>query len=133
MPTYYFNLKDAQGIHVDPEGTDLSDEAEAMEYARGVAQELMQSRESSTRAWRLQVCDADRNVVLELLFATVDHTVQQLSPILRQTVELVSARTAVLSDAICDVRASLHQLRGTLARDNGTPYLAVLNGRSVAP
>jgi hypothetical protein len=133
MPVYYFNLKDVQGIHIDPEGTELPDDAEALEHARQVAQELMQRREARTRAWRLQACDAERNVLFELLFATVDHPMQELHPVLRQTVETVSARTAGLSDAICDVRTSLYQLRGTLAKSDGAPYLAALNGSRIEP
>jgi|SRR6185437_5365188 len=133
MPMYYFNLKDAQGIYVDPEGTELSGDAEALEHARQVATELMQRRESKTRSWRLQACDEDRNVVFELLFATVDHTIHHLPPALRQTVETVSARTAGLSDAICDVRASIYQLKGTLAKSNRAPYLAALNGSRIEP
>jgi hypothetical protein len=130
MPVYYFNLKDVQGIHLDPEGTELPDDAEALEHAREVAKELMQRREARTRAWRLQACDAGRNVVFELLFATVDHT---MPPALRQIVETASARTAGLSDAICDVRASLYQLKGTLAKSDGAPYLAALNGSRIEP
>lgn len=128
MPMYYFNLKDVQNIYADPDGVDLRDEAHVLEYAHQVAQELMQSRQVKTRSWRLQVCDVDHKVLFELLFATVDHTMHQLPPELRRTVETVSARTAGLSDAIHDMRTTLHQIKGTLARCDGAPYLAAFNG-----
>jgi hypothetical protein len=133
MPMYYFNLKDAKGVHVDPEGTELADDSEALQHAREVAHELMQKQEVKTRSWRLQACDADRSILFELLFATVDHTVHRLPPPLRQTVELVSARTAGLSDAIFDVRSSLYQLKGTLAKTDGAPCLAAVNGNRIEP
>jgi hypothetical protein len=133
MPTYYFNLKDAHGIHVDPEGTELPDEAHAVEHARQVAQELMLSRETRTRSWRLQACDENRKTLFELLFATVDRTMHRFPPSMRNAIETVSARTAGLSDAISDVRTSLHQIRGTLARSEGAPYLATLNGNRIEP
>lgn len=131
MPVYYFNLKDAYGIHVDPEGTELPDEAHALEHGRQVALELMQSRETRTRSWRLQVCDENRITVFELLFATVDRTMHRFAPSMRSTIEAVSARTAGLSDAIGDVRTTLHQIKGTLARSEGAPYLAALNGKRI--
>jgi len=128
MPMYYFNLKDIQDIHTDTDGVELRDDAHAMEYARQVARELMQSRQIKTRSWRLQACDASHKTLFELLFATVDPTMHHLPPELRSTVETVNARTANLSDAIYDVRRSLHQLRGTLAKSEGAPYLAAING-----
>jgi len=131
MPIFYFNLKDAQGIHLDPEGTELPDEAHALEHGRQVAQELMQSRETRTRSWRVQVCDENRIIVFELLFATVDRTMHRFPPGMRSAIETVSARTAGLSDAIGDVRMTLHQIKGTLARSEGAPYLATLNGNRI--
>jgi hypothetical protein len=133
MPMYYFNLKDVRGVHTDPEGTELADDAQALKHAHQVAQELMRGREAKTRAWRLQACDADRNVIFELLFATVDRTLQGLWPSLRNTIETASARKADLSDAISDVRATLYQLKGTLAKSNGAPYLATFSGSRIAP
>jgi hypothetical protein len=134
MPRYYFNLKDSYGeIHVDPDGMDLKGEAQARAHAREVARELMQSREAKTRSWRLQACDADRNVVFELLFVTVDQSMRRFPPLLRDNIERFSIRSASLSDAIFDVRMSLRQLKGTLARSEGAPYLAALNGSRVDP
>ena len=128
MPTYYFNLKAPQGRYPDPSGTELPNDARAKEHARLVALELMHRREVRTRSWRLEVCDASRAPIFELLFATVDPLLAELPPSFRSTVEQVSARTGSVVDAIVDVRNSLHQLRGTLAKCNGEPYLAALDG-----
>jgi hypothetical protein len=128
MPTYYFNLKGQHGRYLDPSGTELPDHAQAKEHARRVALELMYRREPRTRSWRLEVCDATRTPVFELLFATVDPLLAQLPPNFRTAVEEVCARTGGVTDAIIDVRNSLHQLRGTLARSDGEPYLAAVDG-----
>ena len=131
MPTYYFNLKGHDGRYLDPHGTELPDLAQAKEHARQVALELMHCREIRTRSWRLEVCDDSRAPIIELLFATVDPNLAQLPPPLRTTVEELSARTGGMVDAIVDVRNTLHQLRGTLAKCNREPYLATLGGTAL--
>jgi Domain of unknown function (DUF6894) len=128
MATYYFNLKGHHGRYVDPHGMELPDLGQAKEHARQVALELMHRRELKTRSWRLEVCDAGRMPVFELLFATVDPMLAQLPPTLRIRVEELSARTGGMVDAIVDVRNTLHQLRSTLARSNREPYLAAVDG-----
>ena len=47
---------------------------------------------------------------------------------LRRSVETVSTKFASLSDAIHEVRMSMLELRVTLARSDGLPHLATLNG-----
>jgi uncharacterized protein DUF6894 len=128
MQTYYFNLKGHHGRCLDPYGTELPDDTQAKEHARQVALELMHCRETRTRSWRLEVCDARRTPIFELLFATVDPKLAQLPPTFRTSVEELSARTGGMVDAIIDVRNTLHQLRGTLAQSNREPYLAALDG-----
>jgi hypothetical protein len=128
MATYYFSLKGQHGRYVDPHGTELPDPAQAKEHARQVALELMHRRELKTRSWRLEVCDAGRVPLFELVFATVDPSLAQLPPTLRARVEDLSVRTGGMADAIIDIRNTLHQLRGTLAKCNREPYLAALDG-----
>jgi len=128
MPTYYFHLNGQHGRVLDPEGVELLDQAHAREYARQVALELMHGREAKTRSWRLEVLDTSKTPIFELLFASVDPLLARLPPNLRTSVEQVSAQTGHVRDAIIDVRNSLHRLRGTLAKANGEPYLAVLDG-----
>jgi hypothetical protein len=80
MPLYYFNLKQSSSVIRDPEGTELPDEAAALEHATAVARELMQNNKKRTRAWRLQVCDARRGFRFELPFASVEDKFTHVPP-----------------------------------------------------
>jgi hypothetical protein len=131
MPTYYFNLKGHQGRYLDPHGTELPDDAQAIEHGRQVALELMHRRETRTRSWRLEVCDALRTPIFELLFAAVDPKLAELPPTWRATVEELSARTGGMVDAIVNVRTTIYQLKGTLAKCDREPYLATLDGNTL--
>lgn len=131
MPLYYFNLKDRHEIIIDPEGTELADETEAREYAGQVARELMQNRPAATAAWRLQVCDAGRCPLFELLFATLGYANQPLD--LRRTFIGISSNLASLYDTITDLRMTLRRIDNAMARAQGAPYLATLNGTRIDP
>lgn len=128
MATFFFNLKDGRTVIPDPDGTELCDEPAARAHAVTVAREAMRNNEARTRNWRIQVCNANRNVLFEVLFASVDETMDHFSADLRKSVENVSTKFASLSDAIHDVRMSMLELRTTLARSDGAPHLATLNG-----
>jgi hypothetical protein len=131
MATYYFNLKDGRNTVPDIDGTELIDDAGARAHAVLVAREAMRNNEKRTRNWRIQVCGADRKALFEVLFASVDETIDHLHPEIRQSVENVSTKFASLSDAIHDVRMSMLELRTTLARSEGAPHLVALNGLRV--
>jgi len=131
MPLYYFNLKNQQGVIADPEGTELADELQAREHANAVARELMCNSGTVRRSWRLEICDAAQRPCFEVLFATVDDTIEHLPPEIRANVEAICGRTASLEDAIFDVRMSLRQIRSTMARIDGIPYLAAVNGKRI--
>jgi hypothetical protein len=128
MALYFFNLKDGRTVIPDQDGTELVDDDAARAHAVVVARESMRNNESRTRTWRLQVCGPDRQSRFELLFASVDETIDLLPPEIGTTVREVSRKFASLSDAIADVRMTLLQVRATLARSEGAPYLAALNG-----
>src|SRR5262245_9881375 len=128
MPTYYFNLKGIQERYLDPYGTELADDAQAREHARQVALELMQGREGKTRSWRLEICDVTRSPIFELLFAKVDPTLTELPPNFRTTVEQACARTGALVDAIGEIRNTFQELRATLSKSDGKPFLAASDG-----
>jgi hypothetical protein len=128
MALYFFNLKDGRTIIPDQDGTELADEAAARVHALVVARESMRNNELRTRTWRLQVCGADHQPRFELLFASVDETIDLLPGQIGASVREVSGKFASLSDAIADVRMSLLQVRTTLARSEGVPHLATLNG-----
>ena len=129
MPRYYFHLKRRADTLFDTDGTDLPDEAAARDHALGVMSEVMRNANVRTRAWRLAVMDQDRQSCFELFFASYDDSMAHLTPELRSSIELVCRRNASLTDAITDVRATMLQIRGTLARSEGRPYVAADNGR----
>jgi hypothetical protein len=129
MPRYYFSLKRRDGTLVDPDGLDLPDQATAREHALQVIDELMRNANVRTRGWRLAVLDQDRQSCFELLFASYDDSMAHLSPEFRSSVEMAYRRHASLTDAIVDVRTTLLQIRGTLARSDRKPYIAAENGR----
>jgi uncharacterized protein DUF6894 len=80
MPLYFFNLRDATGLILDPDGTYFSDESSAREHARIVARELMHNPELDWRAWQLEVCDAERRPFFHQPFVEVDPLPAQLPP-----------------------------------------------------
>jgi hypothetical protein len=129
MPRYYFNVKRREGTLLDPDGTDLPDEAAAREHAHQVMRELMPNANVRTRAWRLAVMDQNGRSRFELLFASYDESIAHLTPELRSSVEIICRRHALLVDAIVDVRTTMLQIKGTLARSDRRPYVAAENGR----
>ena len=129
MPRYYFNLKKREATLLDPDGTDLPDEAAARAHAHQVMGQLMRNANVRTRTWRLTVMNQDRSPCFELLFASYDDSMAHLTPELRSSVEMLCRRQASLTDAIVDVRTTMLQIRGTLARSDRKPYLAAENGR----
>jgi hypothetical protein len=129
MSLYFFNLKHRDGTVPDADGTDLPDDAAARLHASAVARELLRHHEVQRRAWRLQICSAERAVLFELLFADVDTLLDHLRPELKASMRELYVKTGGMNDTIADVRATLHQLRGTLARADGLPWLAAVDGR----
>jgi|SRR5579885_1862576 len=128
MPRYFFNLNDRRTTIPDIDGTELADDVTAHAHAVVVAREAMRNNERRTRTWRIQVSSADRSPLFEVLFASVDETMDHLPNELRQSVETVSKKFASLADTIQDVRMSMLEIRTTIARSEKAPYLAVLNG-----
>ena len=131
MPIYFFNLKTHEATVRDPDGTDLPDEASAREHARHVASELMRHREPWTRSWRIDLRDRQGQQCLDLLFASLDDTISHLTPELRSSVEELCAQSSSLSEVIHAVRLTLAQVRGTIARSEGAPYVAAIKGVAV--
>jgi hypothetical protein len=50
MPTYWFNLKTRDGTLIDPEGTDLPNDASAYAYAETVARSSWRPKEQGGAA-----------------------------------------------------------------------------------
>ena len=128
MPRYFFNLKDRRGVTRDMEGMELPDESSARGHACDVARELMKNRERQTGWWRIATCDMQGVLCFELLFASVDPSLSHLPPETRASVEDVCQKTASLNDTINQVRRTLSQVRGTMARSDGAPYVIASDG-----
>ena len=131
MPLYFFNLKTREGTIRDPDGTNLPDESSAIEHARQVARELMAHQKLGTRSWRIDICDGEGRSCTDLLFASLDDTISHLTPELRSSVEELCAQSSSLSETIRAVRLTLAQVRGTIARSEGAPYVAAIKGVAV--
>ena len=116
MPLFYFVLKDGGEPVPDREGNEFPDKAAAYLCANTVARELMRNREAATRFWRLQVCDDDLRPVSEVPFATIDDSTCHLSDENRSTIQRTCRNIGLLSDTIYEVRATLRQIKATIAR-----------------
>lgn len=132
MPFCFINLKTGHSLLRDFEGTELEDDAAARAHAETVAREIMRNNEVKSRTWRLEVCNSNHKPCFEILLATLDETIDQFPPDLRDTVRAASGQIGSLCDAIEDVRMSIRELRATLARTGGAPYLAAVDGRRIA-
>jgi hypothetical protein len=131
MPHYFFHLRTPRGTVRDLDGLELPDEDAAWDHAQTVARELLRQREVKRRSWQIVVCDQEQRRCSNLLFATIDDSMDHLAPDLRYTIEGVCARTAALNETFETVRLSALQLKATLAQFDGAPYLVVTNGRVV--
>ena len=130
MPIYCFKLRDGRGGVEDEDGVSLLDNDRAIRYAHDVAHELMKSRELETRSWRLDVYE--RGVrICEIPFASIDPTLDHLTPPQRTMVEKTSERVRSLSDALHAVEATVQETRALVARSRGKPYLASRFGKTI--
>jgi hypothetical protein len=129
MPHYHFHLRTTKALFFDREGMAFPDSGKAYEHAAAVARELMRNREVKARSWRLEVFEGNEDQkCFEVLFTSVDATLEHLQPDLREAIERVSSRTASLIDAIDAVRSTIYEVKATLARSRRAPYLAALRG-----
>jgi hypothetical protein len=128
VPTYTFTLRGDGRDNSDDMGIALADNASAYRYARTVARELMRCREMQTRYWRIKVYRDGEGPVFDVLFASVDPTLDHLRRELRGLVESVSEKTGALKDVLYACELSLRESRSLLARSRGQPYLIAENG-----
>jgi hypothetical protein len=127
-PTYTFRLRNDGRDIQDETGVALDDNASAYRYARAVARELMRSRELHTRYWLLEVYRDGEGPLFDILFASVDPTLDHLRRELRSLVERVSEKKRALKDMINAANATLRESQSLLARSRGKPYLIAENG-----
>jgi Domain of unknown function (DUF6894) len=126
--TYTFKLRgDGRDVN-DNVGIALADNASAYGYARTVARELMRCREAQTRYWHIKVYRDGEGPLFDILFASVDPTLDHLRRELRVLVERVSERKRALKDVVYACELNLRQSRSLLARSRGKPFLIAENG-----
>ena len=116
MPLYYFVLNTGREKLADREGVEFPDRESAHAHATLVARELMRNREAPTSAWRIEVCDDYLNPCCNVLFADIEDSVSHLDPAYRDSVRTVARSTANMLEALFRVRASIEQVRETMAQ-----------------
>jgi Domain of unknown function (DUF6894) len=131
MPTYKFKLSDDSDGIEDDVGVSLPDAEIAHRYACDVARELMDHRERRTRHWRLDVYEDDGEKVFDIPFASLDHTLDHLEPVLRAAMEQCAQHIRSLKDALYDASLTRREARSLVARSRGKPYLVADRGRKL--
>jgi hypothetical protein len=129
MPTYTFELKDGSSGIRDEIGTLLPDRDHALQYAHDVARELMKGRELQARVWRLDVYEDKATRVFEIPFATVDQTLDHLTPELRTMMERLCESRRALNEAAHAAHTTMRESRALIALSRGKPYLVTYAGR----
>jgi hypothetical protein len=132
MMRHFFDLLAQEGWMIDDEGMYLPDGSAALEHARLVAHELMRGAERSRRYWRLRIHDEDGTSFGELLFASVDPTLDHLTSELRGVIEVVSWNFGELTQRATELDAQRYVYRALLARLKRQPFLVTVGGRRVA-
>ncbi|HMF29272.1 MAG TPA: hypothetical protein VKE42_10900 [Candidatus Cybelea sp.] len=100
----------------------------AHRYACGVARDLMRCRETATRHWCLEVYEDGEGRVCDILFASVDPTLDHLRRGARTLVERVNATKRAVEDEIYSAKLIMGDSRALIARSRGKPYLIASNG-----
>jgi hypothetical protein len=127
MPLYNFALHDGERAFED-EGVWLANGARALEYAHGVARELMHAREPQTRSWHIDVYEDGRQLH-RVPFASLDPTLDHLGPRLRTTVEASCESIHAARQILSAARATVRESRALVRRSRGKPYLVTDRGQ----
>jgi hypothetical protein len=133
LTTYFFDLLAQEGWIKDGDGTWLPDASAALEHARVVAHELMKGAERSRRHWRLQIRDEESETIGELVFATIDPTLDHLGPQLRAVIEALSWAFGELTQRAIGMDAQRYKFGALLARLRRQPFLVTIGGHRVVP
>src|SRR5215468_6090650 len=123
MPTYTFRLMDDDSGVADNVGLRLADAKVAYCHACDVAHELMDHREARTRSWRLDVYENGVKKLFEILFASIDETLDHLKPDDRKLVEMTATRRRSLQDTYCAAWITCRESQALVARSRGKLYL----------
>jgi hypothetical protein len=123
MPTYTFKLRSDAGALADNTGAALADRASAYRYACSVARELMRCREIKTRHWLLEVYQDGQGPLFNILFASIDPTLDHLRRETRTLVESASGNKRAFKDAVHDIGQTVRESQALLARASGRLHL----------
>jgi hypothetical protein len=97
-------------------------------YAYDVALEMMDHREAATRSWRLEVYEDGAKKLFEILFATIDETLNHLKPDNRKLVEMTAMRRRLFQDTLHAASITFRESQALIARSHGKLYLATDHG-----
>jgi hypothetical protein len=131
MPTYYFRIRDGAAGIPDSEGTELPDDEAARKHAMTVIREIARNAEPRTRHWQLDVHDSSGELLFELAFAALDHTIGHLDWETRRLLERLCDAHRRLSESIFDSQALILRSRAIISRLRGRPYLVAQDGRRI--
>jgi hypothetical protein len=131
MEKYYIDLLTQDTLMIDAEGICVPDSSAALGHARQVACELMRGVECSRRSWRLRIRGENGVIIDELLFASVDSTLDCFGPHLRGLIESVSWELGELNETVIEMNIQRYQFRAFLAALNRRPFLVQSDGRRV--
>lgn len=112
----------------DDIGLRLPNTKAAHDYACDVALELMDHREAATRFWRLDVYEKGAKKLFEILFASIDQTLDHLKPDNRKLVEITAMRRRSLQDTYHAAWITCRESQALMARARGKLYLATDHG-----
>ena len=128
MPVFYFHLRNGNCEFRDDQGQELPDVQAARNHAIRVARELIRKSEIEERHCRLDVYD-ESGLVAEVPFATVDPTLDHLSPDLRQLVERICETRREFAETLSSMEFLVLRLRQMRGLSN--PYLVTQDGRQI--
>jgi hypothetical protein len=131
MPTFHFALRHDGRRVADLEGTELPDKTAAHEYACEVARELMAHSECRRRHWRIEVYDEAEALISDVLFATVDPTLEGLEWRLRDQIVLLAENMAVAKTLAFQSRLIVLHSQAFAARAARKPFLAAKEGHQI--
>src|SRR5215475_3896742 len=113
MPVYHFILKPTWNPPlIDRDGEEFPDDAAAYAHAVEVAREMMRHREAKCSSYRLEVRDENLETCFEILFASVDETLESFQ---------VDTRNSIIESA--HARASLND-RGNASHLSKLPEVS---------
>jgi hypothetical protein len=131
MQTYYFRIRDGAGGIPDCEGTELADDRTARKHAMAVIREIARNAEDRTRHWQLDVHDSSGELLFELPFAALDHTIGHLDGETRRLLERLCDAHRALSESIFNSQALILRSRAIISRLKGRPYLVAQDGQRI--